>query len=278
MTVGLYDTVLDYVDIAVARNMSGLRMALGAFTARGPWRESCKGVFYVKGLEYTPVKSCNAGIPDAAVGMDGSQSELIEWSGQTSVPVVAYNDELPLSKWYDQLYLAERLQPDPPLIPDDIEDRIRMFGLAHEVLGENGLVWNKRHQMGKDAMDMAPDDEQQRAFWEFFRKKYKYSAEADQASGKRIAEILGVLDEQLQSQQAKGRRYFIGGRLSALDIYWACACGLINPMEKERCPMADLFRGPYGNSNPDVAAALTDRLIAHRDFIYEEHLELPVVF
>ena len=43
--------------------------------------------------------------------------------------------------------------------------------------------------------------------------------------------------------------------------------------------MADAFRGgPYGNSDPRSEQALTPALRKHRDFIYDTHLELPVVF
>jgi hypothetical protein len=49
-------------------------------------------------------------------------------------------------------------------------------------------------------------------------------------------------------------------------------------MDPERCPMWSDFRGPYGNDQPRIAAALTTELVAHRDFIYETHLQLPIVF
>jgi hypothetical protein len=44
--------------------------------------------------------------------------------------------------------------------------------------------------------------------------------------------------------------------------------------------MASAFRSPdiYGNADPLIAAALSPALLAHRDFIYRQHLELPVVF
>jgi hypothetical protein len=42
--------------------------------------------------------------------------------------------------------------------------------------------------------------------------------------------------------------------------------------------MADAFRGAYGNRDPRIAAALTPALLAHRDFIYDTHLEMPMVF
>src|ERR1051326_842097 len=144
MTIELSDLKLNYIPIAEAREMSGLRIVLGAYPIRGRGGESWKGIFHVKRLEYVPVRTGDVGSPDVALGMGGTQSELIEWTGQASAPVVVWNDGRPRSSWIDQLNLAERLAPDPPLIPDDLEERVRMFGLANELLGENGLVWVKR--------------------------------------------------------------------------------------------------------------------------------------
>lgn len=279
MAIELSDIKLNYVTIAEARQMSGLRMVLGAYPIPGPWRESCKGVFWVKGLKYTPVKSANAGASDLAIGMNDSQSELIEWTGQSSAPVVAWNDELPRSSWIDQLNLAERLQPEPPLVPATLDERVRMFGLANELLGENGLVWVKRLLMVDGPLKSLPATDPQRGFFEFLGRKYGYTPAAAERATLRIIDILNALAAQLDGQRAAGKRYLIGDRLSALDIYWAACCAILDPMPAERCPMADAFRaGPYGNSDPRIDKALTPALRAHRDFIYETHLELPVVF
>jgi Glutathione S-transferase, C-terminal domain len=278
MTIELRDVKLDYIPIAKARRMSGLRIVLGAYPIPGPWRESCKGVFYVKGLKYVPVRTGNDGSSDLALGMDGTQTELIEWTGQTSAPVVAWNDERPRSSWIDQLNLAERLAPNPPLIPVDIDERGRMFGLANELLGENGLVWVKRLLMVDGPLKSLSADDPQRAFWIFLGEKYGYSPAAAERAAQRIEAVVTAFGNQLKPQQAHGRRYLIGDRLSALDIYWAACCGILDPMPPERCPMADAFRGTYGNTDPRIDKALTRELRAHRDFIYDEHLEMPIVF
>jgi len=257
MAIEMTDITLNYITIEAARRMSGLRIVLGAYPIPGPWRESCKGVFHVKGLSYTPVKSANADASDLAIGMHDTQSELIAWTGQSSAPVVAWNDERPRSNWLEQLHLAERLNPEPPLIPASSAGRITMFGMANELLGEQGLVWLKRLLLGQ---------------------KYGYTPAGAERSAVLITEILARFSDQLASQQAAGRRYLIGDRLSALDIYWAASCGLLDPMPPERCPMADAFRGAYGNRDPRIAAALTPALRAHRDFIYDTHLEMPIVF
>lgn len=36
--------------------------------------------------------------------------------------------------------------------------------------------------------------------------------------------------------------------------------------------------GPYGFINQEIDDAVTSALRAHRDYIYEQHLELPIVF
>ena len=52
--------------------------------------------------------------------------------------------------------------------------------------------------------------------------------------------------------------------------------GMIAPLSEDRCPMPDYLRTSYGTVEPTVAKAITPELLAHRDFIYDEFLELPV--
>ncbi|MSR14305.1 MAG: hypothetical protein EXR86_06995 [Gammaproteobacteria bacterium] len=278
MAIGLDDIKLNYVTIAEAKKMSGLRMVLGAYAIPGPWREACKGVYYVKGLQYTPVRSGNVGTSDLAIGMDNTQSELIEWTGQASAPVVIWNDERPRSIWIDQLNLAERLNPTPSLIPVGVDERARMFGLANELLGESGLVWVKRLLMVDGPLKTLSAADPQRAFFVFLGEKYGYTPAKAEAAARRIQAIIESLALQLKAQQTRGSRYLIGEQLSALDIYWAACCAILDPMPEARCPMAEGFRGIYGNTDPGIAQALVPALRAHRDFIYDTHLELPIVF
>ena len=175
MTIQVSDIKKDYIPIREAKAMSGLRIVLGAFAVPGPWHEACKGVYYVKGLDYTAVRSSNEDSSDALLGMANSQSELVEWTAQSSAPVVIWNDERPRSIWNDQLYLAERLNPEPPLIPADPEDRIRMFGLANDLLGEDGVAYCKRHFMTSVPLASLPDDSPNRAMFAHLGEKYGYS-------------------------------------------------------------------------------------------------------
>ena len=263
------DIKLKYASIAEARAMSGLRIILGANAVPGPWREACKGIFYVKKIPFVPV---------ASAGADGSQRELVEWTAQASAPVAIYNDERPRSTWIEQLYLAERLQPEPALIPSNIEQRVSMFGAINEIAGENGLGWQRRHILINGTVSNPNTDERTRRFWQRFGGKYGFSEAAAAAAPAKIAAILQFLSERIEAQKARGGRYFIGERLSALDIYWATFSAIIKPLAPELCPMAANFRDMYTEKHPSVLAAMSPALIEHRDFIYRECLELPVVF
>src|SRR5277367_5460552 len=124
--IALTDIKLKYASIQEARARSGLRLILGANAVPGPWREACKGIFHVKKIAYTRV---------ASAGEDGSQRERVEWTAQASAPVAIWNDERPRSTWIEQLYLAERLQAEPALIPANADDRVAMFGTINEIAG-----------------------------------------------------------------------------------------------------------------------------------------------
>jgi glutathione S-transferase len=267
--IAMTDLKLKYAGLEEARKMTGLRLILGAYPVPGPWREACKAIFYVKKISYVPV---------TAAGKDGTERELIEWTAQASAPVAIYNDERPRSTWPEQLFLAERLAPEPRLIPADTNDRVLMFGYANEICGETGFGWSKRLRMADATLNDPAAPEAGKRTWMHLGKKYGYSAEAAAGAKNRMVGILNMLHERLQSQRAKGSRYFIGNQLSALDIYWATFAALLKPLPPEQCPMGTAFRAFYSETDGEILAALSEPLLAHRDFIYREHLELPIVF
>ena len=107
---------------------------------------------------------------------------------------------------------------------------------------------------------------------------YGWSGAAAERADGRICSILTMLSEQLANQKAAGSAYFIGETLSALDIYWAAFAALVRPLPAELNPMPEFLRAGYGGITPATAEALDDSLIAHRDFVYEKHLKLPLEF
>jgi glutathione S-transferase len=256
----------EFVDLEQAIDMPGLRLVLIS-TTPSPWGEAVKGFFHVKKIAYVPVRH--------PMGKD--QSLLRKWTAQESAPVAVYNDERPRSTWPEQLYLAERLSPDPPLIPANLEERVRMFGWCNELAGENGLGWSRREIIFARGMAAAQPDDPRTAQTRAMARKYNYSAAAAQTASRRIAEILRGLSALLAGQQARGREFLIGDRLSALDIMWAAFAALVKPLPEELCPLPRGLRAGFTNDDPEVDAAASPALMAHRDFIYRQYLELPLL-
>jgi glutathione S-transferase len=106
--------------------------------------------------------------------------------------------------------------------------------------------------------------------------KYGYSTEAAAAAPARVADLLRLFSTQLARQRAAGSRFLIGDRLTVLDVYWATFAAMLEPLPEELCPMPQTIRFLYRLDDPSVRAALDPALLAHRDFVYREFLELPV--
>ncbi len=255
----------EFISVDEARVQSGMRVVC-APGIPGPWAEAIKGILDVKKIPYTR----------ANFEIGGDHAALIAWSAQASVPVIAWDDEFPKSNWAEQLFLAERIEPHPRLIPEDLDERVRMFGLANELCGMHGFGWCRRLLGLHGALQVPGLPDANRALIESLGAKYGYSPEAVEAANPRILAILGALREQLERQHASGSRYLIGDRLTALDIYWAAFSQLIEPMPAELCPMIEEFRPMYQNFDPAVEAAARPLLMEHRDFIYRDHLVLPI--
>jgi glutathione S-transferase len=247
--------------------MSGMRVVLPP--APGPWAESIKGILQVKQIPFT-----------RALHEVGTASlDLKEWTGQTSSPVLAWNDERPRTIWNDQLYLAERLAPQPRLIPEAAQDRLLMFGMANELMGETGLVWSLRVLAINRGQTNLKLNETAQAMVDFLAAKYQHGvpAEAERA-GVRAAEVITLFNTHLEEQRLRGSRFLIGDRLTALDIYWSASAAMLQPLPPELCDMPRWLRTTYTANDPRVVAAIAPALLAHRDFIYREYLQLPLDF
>ncbi|MGH7822208.1 MAG: hypothetical protein ACREQ9_20795 [Candidatus Binatia bacterium] len=245
--------------------MPGLRLVLTAI-AGPPWSEAAKAVFHVKRIAYAPV----------AQQPQLTNEDLREWTGLTNAPIAVYGDERPRAGWADILFLAERLAPEPRLIPAEPEERIRFFGLAHEICGEDGFGWNRRHLMIREALDPEGRGGAPREIAEYLAARYDYGEAAASRAPARIAEILRALSRQLREQRERGRRFLVGASFSALDLYWAAFAALVKPLPPESCRMPQWLRTSYTIEDAELGAAVDPALLEHRDRIYRDHLELPI--
>lgn len=249
-----------YLTIAEAREATGLRL-VGLRGVPSPWTEAARGLFHVKGLE------CRY----AARGRDEPEDALARWAGDSGIPVVAWNREPLRTGWAEILLLAERLAPEPALIPADAEGRAELFGLGHEICGEMGLGWSLRLMMIQRSLGHGGGPGFPPAVASHLAGKYGFNPHAAGQARGRVLDILAMLDGRLARHP-----FLIGESLTAADVYWATFANLLTPLPEPELPAAPMIRQVYESADADVLAAVTERLRRHQRFIYDRYLELPV--
>ena len=224
----------------------------------------------MKKISYTRVRQ--------ALGEENA--ELRAWTGFDNAPQAIWQEEPARVSWESLIYLAERLAPEPALIPEEAGERAQMFGLIRELAGENGLGWSRRLMLLHTTISLPesvlPADHPTRLQVKRLGGKYGYGPEAVKAAPARVAAILRLMSDQLAEQHRRGRPFLVGDRLSALDIHWAAFAALISPLPEPLCAMPGGLRSVYEVTDPALRSACSPELFAHRDRVYREHLELPV--
>ena len=254
---------MDYLQPSEARELPGLRLALTSHMP-APYSMSARAVFDLRSVPYTPVAQAGA----------GENADLKTWTGHRNAPVAVYNDEAPRAGWLDILNLAERLGEGPSLMPDDLQHRMFMIGLTNELIGENGLVWNMRLIMlGMGGPERAAAAAESNPMY----AAYGYSEQAREAAQDKAQQILQRFTAHAGEQHERGSHYLIGDALSALDVYWACFSLLFKTLPEQECPMPGGLRKSY-DMGSEVVGGCDGFLIDQRDWIYANHLQLPMEF
>jgi glutathione S-transferase len=251
----------DYIGVEEAIIRRGVRMVvIGGVPS--PWSEAAKGILHIKGIEW------------AAIRLAYDSDVLKEWAGQRSAPVLVYDNERARSGWAEILLLAERLAPEPSLLPADAADRALVFGLAHEICGEGGLGWSRRLQLVHAGLRREGGFSERVSA--YLGKKYGHTAEAGAAAGARVTALLRMLAARLKAQRDGGSRYYVGRSPTAVDVYSATCAALFDPLPAAHCAMEADARAAFTMRDAPTAAALDPILLEHRDMMYREFLELPL--
>ncbi len=227
-----------------------------------PWGEAAKGILHLKK------------IPWLAVALDQRDPELAAWTGERSGPVAIYGDEAPRSGWDQILLLAERLAPEPRLLPADPLERAQVMGLSHELCGEGGLGWSRRLTSIHAGLSGEPGFAPRAA--RYLGAKYGYRPEEAAANSARVVQLLEMFAAILRRQRSAGSRFYVGSRLSAVDLYSAAFMALFKPLPQAQCPMPEGLRSAFEHMDGPTAAAFDPILVEHRDGIYDDYLELPL--
>lgn len=242
---------------------TGLRIA----PVRGvpsPWSEFCRALFQVKRI---PIQLINARDPQLGL------SELKAATAQESLPVVFWNSERPRTGWLEQLSLAERIADGPKLLPESPRERALIIGFLSELCAEGGFGWHRRLLLIERLLTESAYGDRERAIGRYLADKYGYTSASLTDSRHRCESIVAAF----AALDITSEGFFTRTSLSALDLGWAAFAALIRPLPHDRCPVDALWRDLYTwmpeQSAPDAVAAL----LAHRDRIYRDWLELPVI-
>lgn len=257
----------EVLDVAEARKRDGIKLVISVGFP-GPWGEAAKGMLHVKNIPFVRVRQ----VP----GTENKQ--LVEWTGLSNAPQLITDEAAPIHAWRDLIEFVERHAPEPSLIPSDASTRQRMFAWVERLAGEGGFGWYRRIDVFQPILSRsrAANPSPGMAIVEGLGRRYGYSPEAAALAPRKIAEILHGLTTLLAEEKQAGHRYFLGDALTALDIYWAVFATMVAPMPHSLCPMPGYVRDQYSILNTVIAAALSDELLAHRNFVYQTQLVLPV--
>lgn len=254
---------MEYVSVAEAREMKGLRLALSAGTP-GPWTIAARALFQIRDVPFVPVRQ----------EIMQPNEELVAWTGRRNAPVAVYEDEPAVDGWLEILVLAERLGSGPSLFPDDPVERALAMGFSAEICGHGGFGWARRLTMTATAPVSLPED--QRAARDSMMSAYGGRPDAARDAPRRVIGILRGLATQLRRQRDAGSDYLVGKRLGGCDVHWAAFSQMIEPLPHEACPMSPEMRAVYGNLSDEIRAEVDPLLIEHRDRIFERHIDLPL--
>ena len=242
----------------------GLRIAPLRGLVPSPWTEFCRALFHVKKI---PCAWIAARDPKAGLALFKAAT------GHDVLPVVFWNEERPRASWIEQLALAERLVPEPALLPNTPTGRARVLGLLSELCMEGGFGWCRRLMLIDRLLHESQYGDRERFIGQYLAAKYGYTGASMADARRRCEEVVAEL-AQLADADAP---YLIGSALTALDLGWAAFAALVRPLPESDCAMPAMWRDLYTWVPTQTAPEAVETLLVRRDRIYREWLELPVV-
>jgi len=256
---------MDYIEASEARNMDGLRLALTKGIPN-PFCEAAKAVFFVKNIGFVPIAQ-HASQPN---------EDLLAWTGHRNAPVVVWNDEPACTTWDEITGLAERLNPEPTLLPADPAQQAAVTEICEAICSPGGYAWNCRLMMFPEQASAAQPEA---GSWEaILQRDYGGSRDAVAQAPARAGAVLRDLAARLHKQADAGSAYFVGEALTAADIYWAAMSTNVAQLSETQSATPGFLRKIWGRLGEQLHDALDPILIEHRDRIFERHLKLPLDF
>lgn len=251
--------MIQYVDLETVKAANGVRI-VATNAVPSPWGEAAKALFAIAKIPVLCVRATRA---DIAVR---------EWMQTHNVPVVFHDAEPPRAVWSQIVALASRLAGPGVLVPVEIDRRVEVIGLIHEIAGEDGLGWNARLQMIHASLTSNGTRGFPLPVAQYLAAKYGYAPDRIDAAKSKAIAMLAALAGRLGDAP-----YFHGERPGALDAYVATFLTPATPIAPEDCPnLAPTLRAAFGTAAEELAPHVPASLLAHRKRMFERHLPWPI--
>jgi len=250
----LRSMTLAFVDVEAAKAARGTRLIVNALVP-SPWSEAMKGLFAITKLPAVAVRR----------GMDSK--EVDAWTGIDNAPAVIHDREPIRSNWAAIVGFVDR---HANVLPDDLARRAAAMGTLDTIAGESGIGWNARLAMihASDGAAGFPPP-----IAKFLAKRYGYAPAVIEAARTRIGEQLVYVAGSLQGD------YFGGEAPNAIDVYCATfLTPIAGPITEAECPaLLAPLRSAIALAHAAFGSLIPASLLAHRERMFERHLERPIV-
>jgi glutathione S-transferase len=258
-------TAMEFVDVATAKSAPGVRIVVTGLVP-SPWSEATKGLFRI------------AQVPVLAVRRMRDGAEVTAWTGVDNVPVVFHEREPARTHWAAITALAARLAGPGVLMPEEVATRAETMGFLDLIAGEDGVGWNARLAM----IHASITSDGARGFPQpvggYLAKRYGYTPEAAASARTRIERQLEALRDRLITQRGLGHAYLGGARASALDVYLATFLTPLSAIPEKDCPgLSPALRHAFSAAHEELGPLVPVELSAHREMMFDRHLEWPIV-
>jgi glutathione S-transferase len=189
---------MEFVDVETAKNAEGVRLVIAAGVP-SPWSEAAKSILHVKKIPFVGVRGT---VRDEAIRT---------WLPGQNFPVLLVDKEKPRTGWAEILAFAERVRPEPRLVPEG-DARITVLGLAHEIMDEDGLNWSMRVRSVAASLTSGGKQGFPLPIAQYLAARYGCSDAWAESAKSRATGVLQTLDAQLAKS---GGPWFLGAALSA---------------------------------------------------------------
>lgn len=250
---------LQYVDLETAKAATGTRIVVSSLVP-SPWSEATKGLLRIAGLSALAVRR----------GVD--KDAIDQWTGIDNVPALFHDREPIRTNWAAIVGFVDRMAPDRHILPRDIAARAETMGILDVIAGERGVGWNARLAMIDAGLTSGGSAGFPLPVAKYLARRYGHSAAALDIARASVPTQLAFVASKLQGE------YFGGDAPNAIDVYSAT---FLTPMaaaiSEAECPaLIAPLRAAFASAHAAFGAMIPPPLLAHRERMFERHLERPI--